>query len=628
MGCEPSGTAAVADTGSASPRPGAHVGPDGTTFTVWATAARTVSLELSAPQRGRLDLGQTEREGWWSVTVPELRRGVAHGARYRYRLDGGEPLADPASAWQPDGVHGESAVVDTCAFDGSFAWTDEGWRGVALADAVIYELHVGTFTAPGTLDAAIAELPRLAELGVSLVELMPVGQFPGARNWGYDGVFPYAVESTYGGPQALARFVDAAHGHGIGVLLDVVYNHLGPEGAVQTHFGPYLTAAHRTPWGDAVNLGEAGSDGVRAFFVENACRWVRDFRVDGLRLDAADTIVDLTAYPFLEQLTTAVHDTATSARRRVLVFAEQAANDPRYLHAPDRGGYGMDAVWDDDVHHVLHVLLTGERHGYYVDYDGSPAQLADAIEHRWSFHGRWSTHRGRTHGRPVDDVAPRRFVVFTQNHDQVGNRPHGDRLTADPAARRAATALVLLSPFTPLLFMGEEYGETAPFPFFVDHTDPDVLQATRRGRREEFAGPDWDADVPDPGSEETFALARIAPTVAERDPHRSTLAMHVELLRLRREVGPICADATQRVTRHDSLVVVERRTDDDVAVLLANVGDAAVTAEVAPPEATVVFDSGNSRWGGDGAPVAVHGGSVTVPPWTTALLRASASRSS
>jgi maltooligosyltrehalose trehalohydrolase len=608
----------MADIRSASERPGAHVGPDGTTFTVWAPAATSVSLELSAPRRGRLDLGQTGREGWWSVTVPALRRGVAHGARYRYRLDDGEPLADPASAWQPDGVHGDSAVVDTSSFDGSFAWTDDAWRGVALGDAVIYEVHIGTFTAQGTLNSATDQLPRLAELGVTLIELMPIGEFPGTRNWGYDGVFPYAVESSYGGPQALARFVDAAHGHGIGVLLDVVYNHLGPEGAVQTWFGPYLTDAHRTPWGEAVNVGEAGSDGVREYFIENACRWVREFHVDGLRLDAADTIVDQTAYPFLEQLVAAVHDTGKAVRRRVLVFAEQAANDPRFVHPPERGGYGMDAVWDDDVHHVLHVMLTGERRGYYVDYEGTPAELADAIEHRWSFHGRWSQHRGRTHGRPVDDVAPRRFVVCTQNHDQVGNRPRGDRLAADPAARRAASALVLLSPFTPLLFMGEEYGETAPFPFFVDHTDPAVLHATQRGRREEFGGPDWDADVPDPGSRQTFGLALIDPSVAESQPHRSTFAMHVELLRLRRDVGPIRADAIQRVTRHGSLVVVERRTDDDAAVLMANVGDTVVSAPLAA-DLTVVFDSGDPRWGGAGALVAVHAGSATVPPWTTAL---------
>jgi maltooligosyltrehalose trehalohydrolase len=614
-------------------RPGAHVGPDGTTFTVWAPTAQAVSLELSAPDERRLDLRQTEREGWWSVTVPELVSGVAHGARYRFRVDDGGPLADPASGWQPDGVHGESAVVDTSSFGGSFggsfAWTDEGWRGVALADAVIYELHVGTFTRAGTLDAAMDELPRLATLGVTLVEIMPVGEFPGARNWGYDVAFPYAVDSSYGGPAALARFVDAAHAHGLGVLLDVVYNHLGPEGSVLTRFGPYVTDVYRTPWGDAVNVSEAGSDGVRAFYIENACRWIREFHVDGLRLDAADSIVDPTAYPFWEQLTAAVHDTGKAARRRVLVIAEQAANEPRYVHGSDRGGYGMDAVWSDDLHHVLHRMLTGEEHDYYADYAGTPEELADLIEHRWSLRGRYSASRGRTHGRPADELAPRRFVVCLQNHDQIGNRPSGDRIDADPARHRAATALVLLAPFTPLMFMGEEYGERAPFPFFVDHTDPALLEATRHGRRAEFAGADWDVDVPDPGDVATFERAVIDPSAAAREPHRSRLAMVTELLRLRRGVAPLRADATERVTRHAGLVVVERRTDEVTAVLLANVSDEPVTADVMIVDATVAFDSGEPRWGGgEGVPVSldssrdsnVDSSRVTVPAWTTALL--------
>jgi maltooligosyltrehalose trehalohydrolase len=360
---------------------------------------------------------------------------------------------------------------------------------------------------------------------------------------------------------------------------------------------------------------------VRTFFIDNACRWVREFHVDGLRLDAADTIIDPTAHPFLEQLTTAVHETGTAARRRVLVIAEQAANEPRFLHGPDRGGYGMDAVWSDDLHHVLHRMLTGEDSGYYADYAGTPAELADLIEHRWSLRGRYSVFRGRTHGRPADELAPRRFVVCLQNHDQIGNRPQGDRIDTDPGRHRAATALVLLSPFTPLLFMGEEYGERAPFPFFVDHTDPSLLEATRQGRRDEFAGADWDAGVPDPGDVATFERAVLDPAIATHEPHRSRLAMVTELLRVRREVAALHADTTQRVTRHGGLVVVERRTDGTTAVLLANVGDEPVTAEVAPAGATVAFDSGDPRWGGvEAPPVTLDGTAATVPGWTTALV--------
>ncbi|MET0910928.1 MAG: malto-oligosyltrehalose trehalohydrolase, partial [Ilumatobacteraceae bacterium] len=474
-------------------RLGAVPAADGSTrFEVWAPDADAVEVELDAggaPRTRPLELD--EDTGTWVGLVD----GIGHGHRYRFRLDGDEALADPASGWQPDGVHGPSAVVDPA----TFTWTDDGWTGVTLHDTVCYELHVGTFTSGGTLDSAIDELPRLARLGVTSVELMPVNAFPGARNWGYDGVFPSAVQQSYGGPEALARFVDAAHALGVAVVLDVVYNHLGPEGNVFGRYAPYFTDAYRTPWGDAINVAEAHSDNVRRTFIESATRWVEDFHVDGLRLDAVDMIHDPTASSFLEELTAAVHAIGDTAGRTVLVIAETASNDPGIVRPPGLGGVGCDAAWNDDVHHALRVALLGDRHGYYIDYAGVD-DLVTAFARRWVFSGRYSGYRGRRHGRAADDVAPERFVVFSSNHDHVGNTPAGGRPSFDQAQRILAAATIVLSPFTPMLFMGEEYGEPAPFPYFVDHGDTDLLEAVRVGRRNEFARSEWTEAVADPAS--------------------------------------------------------------------------------------------------------------------------------
>ena len=356
-----------------------------------------------------------------------------HGDRYRFRLDDGEPVADPASGWQPDGVHGPSAVVD----HRRFTWTDEDWRGVELADTVLYELHVGTFTPEGTFDGAIGQLDRLARLGVTTIELMPVNAFPGRRNWGYDGVFPSAVQESYGGPKGSARFVDAAHVRGLAVVLDVVYNHIGPEGGVHSRYGPYFTDAYQTPWGDGLNVAGPGSDHVRRTFIESATRWITDFHVDGLRLDAIDQIYDPTAKPFLEELIGAVRNAGRRGGRTVLTFVESAANNPEHVRPLSRGGIDADAAWDDDVHHALRVALTGDTRGYYVDYQGA-ADLAEAYVRRWVFTGRYSVYRERHHGKPADDVDRNHFVAFSSNHDHVGNTPERRTATVRPpaAARR------------------------------------------------------------------------------------------------------------------------------------------------------------------------------------------------
>jgi maltooligosyltrehalose trehalohydrolase len=541
---------------------------------------------------------------------------VGHGDRYRLRLDGAEPLADPASGWQPDGVHGPSAVVDPSRFK----WTDDGWAGVELATTVLYEVHVGTFTPEGTLDSAIGQLDRLAALGITAVELMPVNAFPGRRNWGYDGVFASAVQDTYGGPEALARFVDAAHARGVAVVLDVVYNHVGPEGAVLNRYGPYFTPTYRTPWGDGLNVADAHSDPVRRTFIESAVRWITDFHVDGLRLDAIDMIYDHTAHPFLEQLIDAVHVAGAAAGRTVLTFAESAANNPAHVRPVESGGIGSDAAWNDDVHHALRVALTGDRRGYYVDYDGVH-DLAYALERRWVFTGRYSIYRRRHHGRPADDVDHRRFVAFASNHDHVGNTPAGARPPYDHDQRLVAAATVLLGPYTPMLFQGEEYGERRPFPYFVDHSDPELLEAVRQGRRREFAQADWAEALADPADPATFEAAVLDPSVAAEEPHRSILAAHTELLRLRRRHAVLHdPDAEQRVERHGETVAVRRALDRERTTLILHLGRGPATVPLLDGDLDVAFDSGQPRWHGSGGPAELDGGALRLTGPSAVLL--------
>jgi len=537
-----------------------------------------------------------EPDGEYWTTVVD---GLEHGDRYVFVVDGDE-LADPASRWQPDGVHGPSALVD----ESVFRWHDDDWTGVELADTVLYELHVGTFTADGTFDAAVVQLPRLHALGITTVEVMPVAEFPGTRNWGYDGVFPFATQHTYGGPDGFARFVDAAHRFGLAVVLDVVYNHLGPEGNVLGRFGPYFTDTYRTPWGEAVNVAEAGSDHVRRYFIENAVGWIRDFHLDGLRLDAVHAIFDPTPIPFLQELTAAVHGAALAAGRTVLVTIESSANDPGMIRTADEHGWGCDAVWNDDFHHALRVALTAERHEYYANYTGA-ADVARAWERRWVYSGQYSPGFDRRHGAPADGIDHRRFIVFDTNHDHVGNTPAGERMLADAPLddprHRLAAAAILLSPFTPMLFMGEEYGDIAPFPYFVDHGESDLVEAVRAGREREFSGADWAGDVADPADPATFDSAVLDPTLAEQEPHRSRLAMYTELLRIRREF-PVLTDpaAQQQVSIVGDTVFVVRSTPTATASVIFNFSGDQIEHPAPDPTDTIVFDTDDERWGGHG----------------------------
>jgi maltooligosyltrehalose trehalohydrolase len=547
-------------------------------------------VDLAIDGGERLEMAPRDH-GWHEVSL----EGEQYGLRYRYALGGGDrELPDPASRWQPEGVHGPSAVAGA-----PFAWTDDGWNGRPLHEYVVSEVHIGTFTPEGTFDAAAEHLAELADVGITAVEVMPIAQFPGARNWGYDGVFPYAAQDSYGGPDGFRRFVDAAHAVGLAVVLDVVYNHLGPEGNVLGEFGPYFTDRYRTPWGDALNFDGADSDAVREFFVENARYWLVDCHVDALRLDAVHAIVDASAYPFVEQLADAVHEIARSSGRHVYTIAESAANDARLITESSRGGIGCDAQWSDDFHHALHVLLTGEMFEYYADF-GTVDDLADAFRHGYTYAGRYSPFRRRAHGRSAAGLPGERFVVFAQNHDHIGNRARGERLSTlvDTDGVLAAAATVLCSPFVPLLFMGEEYGETAPFPYFTSHTDPDLAEAVRTGRAAEFAGSvGGGEEVPDPQDHETFRSAVLDRRQREKEPNATVLDWHRQLLALRRESPALVTLDLARVSvvadEAARSMVVRRECDGDAVVVVLTFArhDDDVTVPVA-----LDGPGGRARW--------------------------------
>jgi maltooligosyltrehalose trehalohydrolase len=509
-------------------------------FSVWAPAADRVMLHLPGLDR-REPMSSTDDTGWWRVDV----EAAGPGTDYAFAVDGGPPRPDPRSAWQPSGVHEPSRVFDASAF----AWSDSGWGGRTALGSVFYELHVGTFTPEGTLAAAVEHLDHLVELGVDFVELLPVAAFSGSRGWGYDGVGLYAVHAAYGGPQALQEFVDAAHARGLGVCLDVVYNHLGPDGNYLRDFGPYFTVTHNTPWGEAVNLDDEGAAGVRAFIIDNAVRWLRDFHVDCLRLDAVHALVDESGRHLLAELSDEVAALAEELGRPLALVAESDLNDPVMIEPVAEGGLGMTAQWDDDVHHALHTWLTGERQGYYGDF-GSSAVLARVLTEAFRHAGDYSSFRGRHWGHPIDPARHdgHRFVAALQNHDQIGNRATGDRLSAtlSPGRLAAGAALLLTSAYTPLLFMGEEWGASTPWQFFTSFDDPDLGDAVRRGRRAEFAGHGWREDeVPDPQDPATRdrsvldwtepAGSRVRPSDGVELPHARLLQWYRDLIRLRRD---------------------------------------------------------------------------------------------
>jgi maltooligosyltrehalose trehalohydrolase len=497
-----------------------------TAFRVWAPDADQVDVEVTGR---RYPMRAAPPAGWWMAEVT----GAGHGTDYAFCLDGGDPLPDPRSLRQPFGINGVSRVYDHCVF----TWSDRGWRGGPLHGSVIYEMHVGTFTPEGTFDAAIEHLDHIAELGADAVELMPVAAFPGHHGWGYDGIHLWAVHEPYGGPDGLKRFVDACHTRRLAVLLDVVYNHLGVGNHLGA-YGPYFTEAHVTPWGPAVNLDQPGSDEVRDFLISNALMWLRDYHLDGLRLDAVHAFEDHRALHFLEELAAEVHALAALVNRELVLIAESGDNNPRLVTSREAGGYGLTAQWSDDFHHAVHSAITGERNGYYCDF-GSIAALAKTLTQVFFHDGTWSTFRGRTHGRQVDvfRIPAHRFLGYLQNHDQIGNRATGDRISAVAPAPllKVGAGLVLTAPYTPMLFMGEEWGASTPWQYFTDHVDSGLARAVAKGRRAEFARHGWGAaEVPDPQDTATFARSRLDWAERGREQHRDLLAWYRELIGLRR----------------------------------------------------------------------------------------------
>jgi maltooligosyltrehalose trehalohydrolase len=465
--------------------------------------------------------------GWWTSNT-----SLRAGADYVCFIDGQGPFPDPRSAAQPAGVHGASRIVDHQAFP----WSDGAWRPPRLESAVIYELHVGTFTLPGTFAAAVERLDYLRELGVTHLELMPVAEFPGDRGWGYDGVDLYAPHHAYGSHDALKTLIDACHARGLAIILDVVYNHFGPSGNYWSCFGPYLTRGHATPWGDAVNLDDRGSDEVRRHFCDNALMWLRDYHFDGLRLDAVHTMFDQSATHFLEQVAGEVASLSRQLERRFVLIAESDLNDPRIIRPREFGGYALDAQWSDDFHHALHALLTGERQGYYRDF-GTLADLAQALRQGFVYDGRYSVYRDRRHGRAPIGLSGHRFVCCTQNHDQIGNRARGERLAhlISPGRLRIAAAVLFTSPFIPMLFQGEEWAASSPFQYFTGHPEPDLAHAVSEGRKHECVDFGWDpAAIPDPQAMATFVRSKLDWSESAREPHRQILKWYRELIALRR----------------------------------------------------------------------------------------------
>jgi maltooligosyltrehalose trehalohydrolase len=506
---------------------GASVEPSGVQFRLWAPRLCSVQVVI-LEDPSRVLVMHPKEDGEFAAFAEGLRAG----ALYMFRVDQGRQFPDPVSRWQPEGVHGPSRVLDPAAFP----WSDRDWRGIPLEDYLIYELHTGTFTSEGTFESVISKLPYLRDLGVTAIELMPVAEFPGRRNWGYDGVALFAPQSTYGGPTGLKTLIDSCHREGLAIVLDVVYNHLGPEGNYLAEFGPFFTDSYRTPWGDAINYDGAESDGVRRYFVDNALYWLTEYHVDALRLDAIHGIFDFSARHILRELAEAFHKQAECLGRRAWLIAESDLNDARVIQAPAQGGHGVDAQWLDDFHHSLHTALTSDTRGYFADFEGVPS-LSKAITNGFVYEGQRSVYRRRRHGSSSEDRPGRQFVVFTQNHDQVGNALQGIRSSKllSLGRQKLAAAVLLFSPYLPMLFMGQEYGETGGFYYFTDHADPALIEAVHEGRRKEIGAFLAGSEFADPQDTGTFERSKLNWNLCQKPAHSSLLAWHRDWIAMRKQ---------------------------------------------------------------------------------------------
>lgn len=573
------------------------------TFRVWATIPKQVELALGET---RLPM-QRDADGWWTVNA----ESAAPNSDYGFVLDGIGPFPDPRSPWQPNGVHGFSRLVNHAAF----AWTDAGFNARPLSDAVIYELHIGTFTPQGTFESAIEQLDHLVQLGVTHVGLMPVNEFSGNHGWGYDGVDLFAPHQAYGGPEGLKKLVNSCHARGLAVLLDVVYNHLGPSGNYLGKFAPYFNDRYHTPWGWAVNFDGPHSSEVRRFFCDNALMWLRDYHFDGLRLDAVHAIFDMSARPFLEQLGDEIKQLSQQTGRRLVVVPESDLNDPRLIWPRERGGFALDAQWSDDFHHALHSVVTGERSGYYEDF-GALADLAKALGNAYVYDGRYSAHRRRPHGRAPAGLDGHHFLGYAQTHDQVGNRARGERLChlVSLGRQKIAAALVFTSPFVPMLFQGEEWAASSPFQYFTDHPEPDLANAVREGRRREFASFGWKPeDVPDPQARETFERSKLNWSELRRDPHAALLAWHRQLIQLRRN-EPALTDGR--------LDLVNVRFDESARWFVLERGPITVACNLASAAQRVPLREGiHTMLLASDAAASIAGMALELPPDSVAILK-------
>lgn len=573
----------------------------GAHFCLWAPKVKTASVKVYSGKGTTESRLLKDETGYFTAIVPD----VLPGEDYCLILNEGVERPDPASRFQPRGVHGRSRIADI----GHFLWNDEPWRGLSLSQYIIYELHVGTFTPEGTFAGVISALPYLKDLGITALELMPVAQFPGRRNWGYDGVYPFAPQNSYGGPAGLAVLVNECHKQGLAVILDVVYNHLGPEGNYLRDFGPYFTDRYKSFWGDAINFDGSQSDHVRRFFIDNALYWIGEYHIDALRLDAIHGIWDFGAKHFLQELKEAVSTRAESLGRKVYLIAESDLNDIRFITATEEGGCGLDAQWNDDFHHALHALITGEKKGYYADF-GRIEDLEKAFREGYVYSGQFSKYRQRRHGNSSVGCKAEQFVVFSQNHDQIGNRPTGDRsaATQDMETLKLAAGTVLLSPYIPLLFMGEEYGEKAPFQYFIDHSDPGLLRAVREGRANEFASFEWGAEVPDPGAESTFQASKIDLDRRMEVWHKQLLDFYKHLIRQRKSLYPLrfCSkDGLKAGTYQEGLKVLWTDRCDGgrriYSIYNYEENQVDVGRQCPPGKWSIILDSSAREWGGPGS---------------------------
>ncbi len=602
-----------------------YLGNGQTAFLVWAPAAKQVEVCLLGSPTSRIVPLKPHERGYFYALLAD----VAPGSRYLYRLDGQKERPDPASRFQPDGVHQASQVIDP-----QFAWNDAFWAGLALQNYIIYELHVGTFTAEGTFEAIIPHLKALKDLGITALELMPVAQFPGSRNWGYDGVYPSAVQNSYGGPEGLKRLVAACHQEGLAVVLDVVYNHLGPEGNYLWDYGPYFTDRYNTPWGEALNFDGPYSDEVRRFFLENILLWLTDYHFDALRLDAIHAIKDFSAQPFLQEAADLVHQLRAKQNRQVYLIGETNQNDVRVIKSKELGGLGLDTQWSDDFHHAVHTLLTNEGSGYYQDFVESDSSvplrhLAKAFREGYAFSGEFSPFRNHRYGNSARDLAGEKFVISIQNHDQVGNRMFGERLSQLVSFEKLklAAGLLLLAPNVPMLFMGEEYGEIAPFLYFISHSDENLVKAVQQGRKDEFKEAfALQGEPPDPQAEETFQRSKLNRSLLAEEKHSTLLNFHKTLLELRKTLPALSflSKDHQEITTLEAerLLLMRRWVANGEKALLAafNFGDAPQQVTLPLPKGRwlKILDSAAPQWGPTDQPTTTPAeleaiGNVTFP---------------